>query len=208
MKDIFTPSTDQLLAEQWNKMKSGRKTPVKSPKQNGIKEPKVGVVFNKPKDYKIKSQFNEIFDRMVEESCSKCGKDDIPFKKSHKARSSKKKRGIYGESEGVEDIDVSPEEVQTIEDEYGEDKMVSVPKALLDELVSYIEDPMGDEDVTDIDQPEFEELEEGFKYKTAHKKFTETGEWKFLKKALGHYGSKKSGYNRRVKKAHESLAHG
>lgn len=201
MKDIFTPSTDQLLSENWKKMQSGQKPESKKSEvvvESSQDDVDLDTTGAKEEFPVIKSAFEEIFNRMTSDlvvegdstltecngkKCSKCENKGGCFEKT-------KKKG-YKKSVVSESEDFSDDE---IENTYEEDEMISVPKALLDELVSYIEDPMGDEDFTDIDQPEFEELEEAFKYKVVHKKFTDSGKWKFLKKALNHYGSKKSNY--------------
>ena len=90
MKDIFAPTTDQLLSESWRKMQTP--TPDSTPKPEVINESKEVDKTDVVEEDKggsteefpeVKSAFNEIFDRMVGDQtieecdgkkCSKCEK--------------------------------------------------------------------------------------------------------------------------------------
>jgi len=56
---------------------------------------------------------------------------------------------VIGESDEFDDIDMDVD--VDVEDGVGEGEMVEIPRALLDELITYLEDPMGDDEESDVD---------------------------------------------------------
>lgn len=132
----------------------------------------------------LKSKF-EIKGTLEECEDGSCGKKSCGCKKRKHLKENELPMG--GGEETFDDV----------ADDYNEDKMVEVPVALIDELSSYIKDAMGSEDETEIDQEEFEQLEESAKkfftpksngkYKKCKvNKYTNT-KWKKLTTALGYY---------------------
>ena len=79
---------------------------------------------------------------------------------------------VYGSEGDIED------DLDLIDDEEGDlgevGEMVEVPRDLLDQLISYLEDPMADEDTVVVDDSDFEIPEEKIQYSTLKSLFGDT----------------------------------
>lgn len=168
------------------------------------------------------SRFNKIYEALSEEYLEECGDGSCGCDKKKKKESGMKKKSKYSKKKGGkmqynemdrgmlfkehEDAGMDYEE-ESPEDFYEEDDMISAPIALVKELMAiaeefmvYAEDPMGSEDETEIDQEEFEQLEESsksmYKMVSGTEKYSmkkpkveklTNDKWKFLCKSLDHY---------------------
>jgi len=139
-KSIFDPSVEETLSGVFQHMTSpARKVARKS---RMVSESVTYSSTSRPSFDKI---FNEAFDEEDEFA------DNAPDQ-----------LGVDPTEFDSPDVEGDFEDGDEFEDDGVED-MVSVPKALIDELISYLDDPIGD---NDIDDPDFDIPEEKTDYST------------------------------------------
>lgn len=153
-KSMVTPKTQtQEVIKESKETQPVKKVEIVEEEENIEPTSKVGSKFD--------SAFKSIFSEKV--GCDDCD-DDCDCK-------DKKKKVFKEESEDYVELEGGDE---GYEDEYTEDKMVSVPQALLDELYSYVEDTMGSEDESNVDDVDFELPEEGADVKLVKSRMADT----------------------------------
>lgn len=154
-KNIFDQSTQDKLSDVFGSMTTPKvieestETPVETPVKEEVNtEEVVNTEAPKQETTHVGDAFDAVYNSIFQEKeCKDCDKDCEKDCKCKKVVS--------------EEVDEYTEELPDSDDSYDEDVMVSVPKALLDELYAYVEDTMGSEDESSVDDVDFELPEEG-----------------------------------------------
>lgn len=150
-KSIFDPSVSENLSDVFTSMTTPKA--VEAPKVVSEKKEEKKEVIEEKKEVvseeaELGSDFNKLFESCFAEECG-CDK--------------KKKKVVKEESDEYADAGLDIDADVDV-DVSAEGDMVEVPRALLDELYSYIEDSMGSEDESSVDDIDFELPEEGTEY--------------------------------------------